>query len=142
MERLKNSLLMVSICSKKSFAQRSHLFSQRSHHIRMRKEEKIDDFSEQMISLSKQKPSEENFSVFPLPNPLRICIVTLHISQVKGKLSLPLSAFHLLTGSYLFLEIETFLLQPQFSLSAPPPIKSCFDSTSYLVFRQSLICIR
>lgn len=40
MERLKNSLLMVSICSKKSFAQRSHLFSQRSHHIRMRKEEK------------------------------------------------------------------------------------------------------
>lgn len=39
MDRLKNSLLMVSICSNKSFAQRSHLFAQKSHHIRKTKEE-------------------------------------------------------------------------------------------------------
>ena len=30
---------MVSICSNKSFAQRSHLFAQKSHHIRKTKEE-------------------------------------------------------------------------------------------------------
>ena len=74
---------------------------------------KIEKFSSDGFYLLKEIICSENFSIFPLPNPLRICIVTLHISpQVKGKLSLPLSAFHFFIGFHLFLDIETFLQQP------------------------------